>query len=186
MTVKQAGTPMTDEQQTCVHHQQATSTQKPLGILAAAILLASCAAIPDSATGGNEPGLWLVPINHTDRYAPNIVVEDAWAGNVGPQGGGGKRACCIAGRKDWSKPVLVKWRWGAEEDPVSKQITVTGEDHSALVSFPRPPKRLNKSIKETWSREDYEADEAYLCVIFRTTETVEFAYSYSGSGCRNK
>lgn len=186
MSAKQAGTPVTDEQLTNDHHEQKTSAQKVLGMFAAAILLASCAAIPDSASGGNGPGLWLVPINHTDRYAPNIVLEDAWAGNVGPHGGGGGAVCCLAGRKDWSKPVLVKWEWGYEEDPVTKKITLPDEAHSAFVSFPRPPKRLNKSITEKWSREDYEADEAYLCVIFRTTDTVEFAYSSSGSGCKNK
>lgn len=159
---------------------------KILGCVAAVAVLSSCAAAPDLMTGSDEQGLWLVPINHTDRYAPNIVVEDAWAGNVGSHGGGGGATCCLAGRKDWSKPVLVKWRWGAEEDSVSKQITIPGEDRSALVSFPRPPRRLNKSINEKWSREDYEADEAYLCVIFRTHDTVEFAYSYSGSGCKHK
>lgn len=157
-----------------------------LGCAAAAAVLSSCAAAPDWMVGGNEAGLWLVPINHTDRYAPNIVVEDAWAGNVGAHGGGGGAACCLAGRKDWSKPVLVRWRWGAEEDPVSKQITIPGEDRSALVPFPRAPRRLNKSIDEKWSREDYAADEAYLCVIFRTLDVVELTYSTSGSGCKQK
>lgn len=156
------------------------------GYVVLAGLLSSCAASSGLTVGGNEPGLWLVPINHTDRYAPNIVVEDAWAGNVGPQGGGGKAACCLGGRKDWSKPVLVKWEWGYEEDPVTKKITLPDEQHSALVAFPRPPRRLAKSISEKWSREDYEADEAYLCVIFRTLDTVEFAYSFSGSACKNK
>jgi hypothetical protein len=160
--------------------------QKILGCVTAAVLLSSCAPASNVMASSDEQGLWLVPVNHTDRYAPNIVVEDAWAGNVGPHGGGGGAACCIAGRKDWSKPVLVKWRWGAEEDPISKQITIPGEDRSALVSFPRPPRRLNKSINEEWSREDYETDEAYLCVIFRTLDTVEFAYSYNRSGCDNK
>ena len=55
-----------------------------------------------------------------------------------------------------------------------------------MVSFPGAPKRLNKSIKEKWSAEDYKADEAYLCVIFRTLDKVEFAYSHTGSGCRQK
>jgi hypothetical protein len=80
----------------------------------------------------------------------------------------------------------VKWEWGYEEDPVTKKITLPDEAHSALVAFPRTPRRLDKSIDETWSREDYEANERYLCVIFRTTDSVEFAYSSSGSGCRNK
>lgn len=61
-----------------------------------------------------------------------------------------------------------------------------GEDHSAMVSFPGAPKRLNKSIKEKWSTEDYMADEAYLCVIFRSLDKVEFAYSYSRGGCKQK
>ena len=152
----------------------------------AVAILSSCTIAPNSMAGSDGQSLMLVPINHTDRYAPNIVVDDVWAGNVGPQGGGGGATCCLDRRKDWSKPVLVKWRWGAEENPVTKAITVAGEDHSAMVSFPRAPKRLNKPINEKWSREDLEADEAYLCVIFRTTDTVEFAYSYNRSDCRNK
>ncbi len=55
-----------------------------------------------------------------------------------------------------------------------------------MVYFPGAPKRLNKSIKEEWSREDYMADEAYLCVIFRSREKVELAYSYSRGGCKQK
>ncbi len=157
-----------------------------LGNVMLAVLLASCSSLPSTSSADQGPGLWLVPVNHTDRYAPNIFVDDAWAGNVGPQGGGGGAACCIAGRKDWSKPVLVKWRWGAEENPATKAITVPGEDHSAMVYFPGAPKRLNKSIKEEWSREDYMADEAYLCVIFRSREKVELAYSYSRGGCKQK
>lgn len=163
-----------------------THIRKVILFLAFATMLASCTSLPGIGAAETGPGLWLVPVNHTDRYAPHILVEDAWAGNVGPQGGGGGAACCIAGRKDWSKPVLVTWRWGAEEDPVTKAITLPGEDHSASVSFPRAPKRLNKSIKEPWSKEDYMADEAYLCVIFRSLDKVEFAYSSSGSGCRQK
>lgn len=160
--------------------------RKIIGNTALAALLASCSSVPNISAADPGPGLWLVPVNHTDRYAPNIFVDAAWAGNVGPQGGGGGAVCCIAGRSDWSKPVLVKWRWGAEEDPATKTITLAGEDRSAMVSFPRAPKRLNKSIKEPWSTEDYLADEAYLCVIFRSLDKVEFAYSSSGSGCRQK
>jgi hypothetical protein len=81
---------------------------------------------------------------------------------------------------------LVKWRWGAEEDPVTKAISIPGQEHSAMVPFPGAPKLLSKSIKEKWSTEDYMADEAYLCVIFRSLDKVEFAYCYSGSGCRQK
>lgn len=160
--------------------------RKILGNASFAMLLASCSISPSAGSADAGPGLWLVPVNHTDRYAPNIVVDDAWAGNVGRQGGGGGAVCCVAGRKDWSKPVLVTWRWGAEEDPVTKAITIPGENRSAMVSFPGAPKRLNKSIKEKWSTEDYMADEAYLCVIFRSIDKVEFAYSYSGGGCRQK
>jgi hypothetical protein len=160
--------------------------RKILGNTALSALLASCSSLPGISSADAGPGLWLVPVNHTDRYAPSVFVEDAWAGNVGPQGGGGGAVCCIAGRKDWSKPVLVKWRWGAEEDPVTKAITLEGEDHSAMVHFPRAPKRLNKSIKEPWSTEDYMADEAYLCVILRSFDKVEFAYSYNRGGCKQK
>ncbi|MFT3857677.1 MAG: DUF3304 domain-containing protein [Aquabacterium sp.] len=150
------------------------------------VLLASCSSIATVSSADTGPGLWLVPVNHTDRYAPHIFVEDAWAGNVGPQGGGGGAVCCIAGRKDWSKPALVKWRWGAEEDRVTKAITFSGEDHFATVSFPGAPNRVNKSIKDKWSPEDYMADEAYLCVIFRSVDKVEFAYSSNRGGCRQK
>lgn len=154
------------------------------GCLAA--LLASCSGVPSTSSADVGPGLWLVPVNHTDRYASNIFVEDAWAGNVGRQAGGGGAVCCIVGRTDWSKPVEVKWEWGYEVDPTTKKITVPDESHSAIVSFPGAPKRLNKSIKENWSTEDYMADEAYLCVIFRSLNKVEFAYSHSGGGCRQK
>ena len=160
--------------------------RKFIGNTALAALLASCSSLPNISSADQGPGLWLVPVNHTDRYAPNVFVDEAWAGNVGPQGGGGGAVCCIAGRSNWSKPVLIKWRWGAEEDPVTKAITLAGEDHSAMVSFPRAPKRLNKSIKEAWSIEDYMADEAYLCVIFRSLDKVELAYSSSSNGCRQK
>lgn len=160
--------------------------RKLVGSTALTAMLASCSAIPSISSADQGPGLWLVPVNHTDRYAPSVFVDDAWAGNVGAQGGGGGAVCCIAGRSDWSKPVLVKWRWGAEEDPVTKAVTLAGEDHTANVAFPRAPKRLKKSIKEPWSTEDYMADEAYLCVIFRKIDKVEFAYSSSGNGCREK
>lgn len=128
----------------------------------------------------------IVPVNHTGRYAYPIFVEDAWAGNVNAYGGGGKATCCLAGRNDWSTPVKVQWRWGTEEDRMTKQITMPPEERSALVSFPRAPHRVNKTIQEQWTLEDYQADEAYLCVIFRTLDTVELAFSSSGSGCRSK
>ncbi|WP_018988722.1 DUF3304 domain-containing protein [Aromatoleum toluclasticum] len=143
----------------------------------------SCAT---PVASGNEPGQMLVPVNHTNRYAPNIVVEDAWAGNVDAFGGGAGATCCIAGRKDWSKPALVRWRWGAEDDRATGKIILAGEDRSALVPFPRAPHRINKSTKDNWSTEDFLADEIYLCVIFRTLETVEFAFSSTRSGCKAK
>ncbi|MCC4113794.1 DUF3304 domain-containing protein [Aromatoleum toluclasticum] len=149
----------------------------------AALALASCAT---PVASGNEPGQMLVPVNHTNRYAPNIVVEDAWAGNVDAQGGGGKATCCIAGRKDWSKPALVQWRWGAEDDRATGKIILAGEDRSALVPFPRAPHRIAKTVKDDWSTEDFLADELYLCVIFRTLDKVEFAFSSSASACRLK
>ncbi len=160
--------------------------RKILGGIALAALLASCSNLPTTSGADPGPGLWLVPVNHTDRYSPSIFVDDAWAGNVGAQGGGGGAVCCIAGRKDWSRPVKVTWRWGAEEDPVTKAITMAGEDRSAMVAFPGAPKRLNKYIKEPWTTEDYMADEAYLCVILRSLDKVEFAYSYSRGGCQTK
>lgn len=92
-----------------------------IGSTALTAMLASCSAIPSISSADQGPGLWLVPVNHTDRYASNILVDDAWAGNVGRQGGGGGAVCCVAGRSDWSKPVLVKWEWGYEVDPVTKK-----------------------------------------------------------------
>ena len=166
--------------------EQKMNFRKILGAACLAVSLTSCSSMSGTSSATVGPGLWLVPVNHTDRYAPSVFVDDAWAGNVGPQGGGGGAVCCIAGRADWSKPVLVQWRWEAEEDPVTKAITMPGEDRSAMVSFPGAPKRLNKSIKEKWSTEDYMADEAYLCVIFRSLDKVELAYSHSGGGCRQK
>lgn len=149
-------------------------------------MLTSCAGVTGRDSADQGPGLWLVPVNHTDRYAPQIFVDDTWAGNVGRHGGGGGAVCCIAGREDWSRPVLVQWRWGREEDPVTKAVTLAGEDRSAMVAFPRAPKRLNKSIKEPWSSEDYAADEAYLCVIFRTLDKVELSYATRAGACREK
>src|SRR5690606_10644720 len=102
----------------------------------AALILSSCSALGAGTTSDNELGMWLVPVNHTHRYAPNIVVDKAWAGNVRAFGGGGGAACCLAGRADWSKPVLVEWTWGYEEDPVTRKITVPEERRKALVSFP--------------------------------------------------
>ncbi len=157
-----------------------------LGNVMLAVLLASCSSLPSTSSADQGPGLWLVPVNHTDRYASNIFVDGAWAGNVGRQGGGGGAACCIAGRADWSKPVEVKWEWGYEVDPITKKVTIPDEPHSTMVALPGVPKRLNKSIKEEWSREDYMADEAYLCVIFRSRKKVELAYSYSRGGCKQK
>jgi hypothetical protein len=169
---------------------------KTLASLGLIIGMVACSTVPnlDSADlwvgpGDAGPGLWLVPINHTERYAPSIGVEDVWAGNVVPRSksrGGGKSTCCLSGRRDWSKPVEVRWRWGAERDPVTRAIVVEGEDRSALVSFPRAPRRLNKSIKEDWSYDEYMADESFLCIIFRTTDEVEFAFSPTGFGCVHK
>lgn len=150
------------------------------------ILMSSCALAPALSGDVNAPGQMLVPVNHTGRYALNIFVEDAWAGNLDAHGGGGSATCCIAGRKDWSKPALVRWRWGREEDPVTREVTVPGEDHSTLVAFPRAPHRVNKTVQEEWSREDYLADEVYLCVIFRTLELVEFEFSSTRGGCATK
>lgn len=146
-----------------------------------ALSLTSCVTPPS-----NEPGQMLVPVNHTRRYAPTIVVEDAWAGNVDAYGGGGKATCCIAGRKDWSKPALVQWRWGAEDDPATGKIVLAGENRSALVPFPRAPHRIDKTVQDDWSREDFLADEIYLCVIFRTLDKVEFEFSSSARACRDK
>ena len=151
-----------------------------------ALSLSSCSTISGMTSGGGEPGLMLVPVNHTDRYAPSIVVEDTWAGNVRAHGGGGSAACCIAGRKDWSKPALVRWEWGYQRDPVTKEIVLPDEAHSELVSFPRAPHRVTKTPLESWTREDYLADEGYLCVIFRTLDRVEFAFSSRPSECPKK
>ncbi|MCH2242038.1 MAG: DUF3304 domain-containing protein [Aquabacterium sp.] len=157
-----------------------------LSQISLAAWLAACSGLSGGHATGTQAGLWLVPVNHTGRHAPQIFVDDTWAGNVGRHGGGGGAVCCIAGRADWSKPVLVQWRWGREEDPVTKAVTLAGEDRSAMVAFPRAPKRLNKPIKEPWSSEDYAADEAYLCVIFRTLDKVELSYATRAGACREK
>ncbi|WP_186020119.1 hypothetical protein [Burkholderia gladioli] len=38
--------------------------------------------------------------------------------------------------KGWSKPVVVTWEWGYEEDPATKAVTTPDEKHSVQVNFP--------------------------------------------------
>jgi hypothetical protein len=64
--------------------------------LAACVLFAvsACAggpSLPDDPFDSNEPGLTMVPINHTDRYELNVVADKYWAGDARPRNDGSER-----------------------------------------------------------------------------------------------
>jgi hypothetical protein len=142
--------------------------------------VSACAGVSplsDDPFDSSEPGLTLVPVNHTDRYALNVFADKYWAADVPPEGGGGSRTCCYPGLKDWSKPVTVRWTWGTESDPKTKFILRAPEKHSVVVHFPAGGPSRN---------DDMSKDEAYLCVILRDTDRAELAFSTSGRGCFNK
>lgn len=144
------------------------------------ILFSACATadvLPDDPFAGAGPALTIIPINHTDRHIPDLYVDQYWGANVYPHNGGGSGVCCYPGLKDWRKPVRITWRWGMEEDPVTKAITRAGEDRTAVVHFPEGgPKRSS----------DTSEDESYLCVIFRDNDQVELAFATKGSACARK
>ena len=61
----------------------------------ALLTVSACTApalLPDDPFDSSEPGLTLVPINHTDRYALNVFADKYWAGNAPPHKIG--RASC--------------------------------------------------------------------------------------------
>ncbi len=154
---------------------------RPLFILICIVpFVSACAAfeaLPDDPFDGAGPALVMVPVNHTDRYIPSLYLDQYWGANADAHGGGRKGVCCYPGLKDWRKPVNVTWRWGQEEDSVTRAITLAGEDRSAVVNFPPGgPKRSS----------DTSEDEAYLCVIFRELNKVELAFATKGSACARK
>ena len=81
--------------------------------------------------------------------------------------------------------MQVSWEWGYERDPLTKTISLPDEQHTVLATFPRPPKRLHKPDPQHWTRDDMLQDEGYLCVILRTLERVELAFSVSRRACWN-
>jgi hypothetical protein len=153
--------------------------------LAACVLFAvsACAggpSLPDDPFDSDEPGLTMVPINHTDRYALNVVADKYWAGDARPHNDGSAAACCYPGLKDWNKPVTVRWTWGTEVDPKTKAVLKPREPHSMVAYFPPGgPKRSAEDIAQ-------DKDEPYLCVILRNRDTAELAFSWSGTGCATK
>ncbi|MBB5189761.1 hypothetical protein HNQ50_000471 [Silvimonas terrae] len=129
------------------------------------------------------PSLMMVPVNHYERYADTIFVDKYWAGNVGrrhsdgsPAGGGGA-VCCYAGYKDWTKPVKIRWKWGSEDDPVTKVVTRDNEWHEVLATLPGPPNQ---------DTPDPRYADAYLCVILRDRDRVDLDYAYSRGDCADK
>jgi hypothetical protein len=140
--------------------------------------LSACGhTLPEDPFDGEGEALTVVPINHTDRYAVDIVVDKYWAGNASRRADGGAAACCYPGLKDWSQPVTVKWTWGTEEDPKTKAITIPREPHTVVAHFP--------AVGPHSDPDPYKTD-AYLCVILRDLNTAELAFSPSASGCDEK
>ncbi|WP_283151241.1 hypothetical protein [Silvimonas soli] len=216
MTIRQAGTPVTDTELAAAAEEnihvrtnreegwRQTVTNKadkfkcrlfsvPLLLALSAGLLSGCGStfydhpptgsqVADNGPAPDGPSLMMVPINHYERYAVDILVGKNWAGDAnephedGRPSGGGGAACCYAGYKDWTKPVRVRWKWGSEVDPQTKAVTKEREPHDIWVKLPGP----------IHDDPDPSKDEAYLCVILRDRDTVELAYSPVGSGCANK
>ena len=146
----------------------------------ALLTVSACTApalLPDDPFDSSEPGLTLVPINQTDRYALNVFADKYWAGDPRPHNDGAGAACCYPGLKDWRKPVTVRWTWGTESDPETKTVLKPREQHTTVVHFPRAPYRDD---------DDMSKDDAYLCVILRDTDRAELAFSTSGTGCAKK
>lgn len=153
--------------------------------LAVCVLFAvsACAgrtALPDDPFDSNEPGLTMVPINHTDRYALDVVADRYWAGDARPHNDGSAAACCYPGLKDWSKPVTVRWTWATEVDPKTKAVLKPHEPHSMVAHFPPGgPKRSADDMAQ-------DKDEPYLCVILRDRDTAELAFSRAATRCATK
>ena len=62
--------------------------------------------VTDNGPAPDGPSLWMVPVNHYERYADSVFVDKYWAGNItrrnenGRASGGGKAACCYVGYED--------------------------------------------------------------------------------------
>jgi hypothetical protein len=144
-------------------------------------MASACAGIPSLPVDpfdNSEPGLTLVPINHTDRYALNVAADQFWAGDARPHNDGAGAACCYPGLKNWNKPVTVRWTWGRESDPQTKVVLKPREQHSTVVHFP--------AGGPTRDDNDMSKDEAYLCVILRDIDRAELAFATSRTRCANK
>ena len=157
-------------------YRRSLATYSRTVALAASALLALSACTADGSLVYDDPlasehPLYMVPINQTDRWAINLAVDRYWMGNGTPHGGGGARACCYPGPKDWSKPVTVHWTWGTELDPITKAVIKPREPHSMIVNFPAggPAK-----------------DDRYLCLILRDHDTAELAFSRAATRCATK
>ncbi|WP_186197032.1 DUF3304 domain-containing protein [Burkholderia gladioli] len=147
---------------------------------AAAFTLAACAGsngTADKPLVGGGQALAMVPANHVNRWAVNIYVDKYWAGNVSPEGGGAKAACCLPGMIDWSKPVTVTWYWDVLRDPKTKAVVARKEKRSVRVSFP---------VSGPHQDPDWHKADAYLCVILRDDSTAAMEFSPSRSGCMSK
>ena len=160
---------------TTLYRRSTAMYSRTIALAAGAVLaLSACTAdgplVSDDPLASEHP-LWMVPINQTDRWAINLAVDRYWMGNGTPHGGGGARACCYPGPKDWSKPVTVHWTWGTELDPKTKAVIKPREPHSMIVHF--PPGGPAK-------------DEGYLCVIVRDRDTAELAFSRAATRCATK
>ena len=154
---------------------RSTATYSRTVALAAGALLALSACTADGPLVSDDPlasehPLWMVPINQTDRWAINLVVDRYWMGDGTPHGGGGAAACCYPSPRDWSKPVTVHWEWDTVVDPKTKVVPPT-EPHSMIVNFPPGGP----------ARED-----RYLCVILRDRDTAELAFARSRTRCATK
>ncbi|WP_081060856.1 DUF3304 domain-containing protein [Burkholderia gladioli] len=142
--------------------------------------LAACTKLDVASEGpfvDGGPALAMVPVNHTDRYTVGIYVDKYWAGGAHRHGGGTGAACCFPSVKDWSKPVVVTWEWGYEEDPATKAVTAPDEKHSVQVNFPTGGPHQDP---------DWHKSDAYLCVILRDRDTAALAFSQTRSGCMSK
>ncbi|WP_133645438.1 DUF3304 domain-containing protein [Paraburkholderia flava] len=150
-----------------------TASLRTVALAAYALLvLSACegrSLLPDDSLASDHP-LWMVPVNHIDRWAVNMAVDRYGMGGAPPNGGGGAAACCYPGPRDWSKPVTVHWEWDTVVDLRTKVAPPT-EPHSMVTHF--PPGGPAK-------------DEDYLCLILRDNDTAELAFARSRTRCANK
>ncbi|WLE62857.1 DUF3304 domain-containing protein [Burkholderia plantarii] len=148
-------------------------TLRTTSLIACALFaLSACAndSLPPDDPLASEHPLWMVQVNHTDRGAINLAVDQYGMGDVYPHSGGGAAACCYPSPKDWSKPVTVHWEWDTMFDPKAKVIPPT-EPHSLIVHFPPGGPAKN---------------DRYLCLILRDRDTAELAFSRAATRCATK